>query len=1119
MKKIIGCYFVIVVCLLPVNAMEEYTEGFVDLADLQLFVEDWLDPVDMEDFAFFAQYWLTDVSLLPSMAWWEMEETGGDFAYDSTDNAYDLVHVGGMSISDATTPGRIGSGFKFDGTGERLTHPTLLDELPDGITIAGWVRPDATGMSAGQCWFSKQNVGSGTMEQLWLKFNMSTGAPTSIGASFRSGGVYKDVYITITWQDDTWYHYAFTWDSSGAKIYIDGILRGSNPTGIMGDGTAIDLSIGTGGYSSQPFKGVIDDVRIYSSVLTAGQIKDLYDSAPELVTYDLIVNGGSGDGSYVENRVVDIAADAPPAGQVFDAWTGDTATVANIYDSTTTVTMPAAAVTLTATYKTTTLIVTIRSDFPGGNVLVESNAGSTIHVAPDQRDNHTDWFYWYFEATANQPAEVTFVLPTDIGGVGGGPAIGMQGPAISYDDGATWDWLGDATVDADSFTYDFTADQLTVRFAVTMPYLQSHLDAFLAENASSPHLTTSVLAQTLKGRDVELLQIGQPGAGKKAVLFTARHHACETMASYVLEGVLQDAISDTAEAVAFRNNYVLYVVPFVDKDGVEEGDQGKNRSPHDHNRDYGPGSLYPEVDAIEALGVSKNIQFVMDYHCPTLRLADHQVFYFAGPNYAPVFNMANVSAFAALIDSEFPPNSPGGPLNWMNATVNPTMCARYFAIQPGMIMSTTLEVPYAPPGKNMDAASGLLYGAAILRAWMGMTFQYLTEYPLTVNNGSGDGSYIEGSIVNISADAPPAELVFDAWIGDTATVANIYDPTTTVTMPAAAVTVTATYKEPGTLYTLTVNSGTGSGSYSENTVVDIVADAPPEGEKFVGWTGDTAYLADADEPTTSITMPAQDVTVTATYQTTAALLLAWWEMEETEGDFAYDSTDNAYDLVPVGGMSIPDATTPGKFGNGFAFNGDGGRFTHPTLLDELPDGITIAGWVKPDATGMSAGQCWFSKQNVGSGTMEQLWLKFNMSTGAPTSIGASFRSGGVYKNVYTPITWQDDTWYHYAFTWDSSGAKIYIDGILKGSNPTGIMGDGTDIDLSIGTGGYSSQPFKGVIDDVRIYNGVLTAEEITDLYNWSGDTTYALTVNNGSGDGSYAQGTVVNITADAPVPP
>ena len=64
---------------------------------------------------------------------------------------------------------------------------------------------------------------------------------------------------------------------------------------------------------------------------------------------------------------------------------------------------------------------------------------------------------------------------------------------------------------------------------------------------------------------------------------------------------------------------------------------------------------------------------------------------------------------------------------------------------------------------------------------------------LTVNSGTGDGNYAQGAVVNIAADAPPQGYAFDEWTGGVAYVADVNSANTTVTMPAAAVTVTATY--------------------------------------------------------------------------------------------------------------------------------------------------------------------------------------------------------------------------------------------------------------------------------------------------------------------------------------
>ncbi|MFA6897379.1 MAG: glycosyl hydrolase family 18 protein [Patescibacteria group bacterium] len=68
--------------------------------------------------------------------------------------------------------------------------------------------------------------------------------------------------------------------------------------------------------------------------------------------YALTVANGTGSGSYASVTKVAIAASAAPAGKKFDKWTGDTAdTGIDVNASSTTVTMPSKAVTLTATYK------------------------------------------------------------------------------------------------------------------------------------------------------------------------------------------------------------------------------------------------------------------------------------------------------------------------------------------------------------------------------------------------------------------------------------------------------------------------------------------------------------------------------------------------------------------------------------------------------------------------------------------------------------------------------------------------------------------------------------------------------------------------------------------------
>lgn len=365
--------------------------------------------------------------------------------------------------------------------------------------------------------------------------------------------------------------------------------------------------------------------------------------------------------------------------------------------------------------------ITIRADFPGGNVVVERVEDTVVHVAPDLRGGRP-WFYWCFEATVAQPGRIQFVFPKRVAGFENG-AIGNQGPAISLDSGKNWRWMGKETVSQNSFFYEFKKPNHAVRFAVTIPYLQDDLEQFLKTNSANPHLKTDLLTTSRHGRKVELLRIGKPREGVRPVLITCRHHAAETMASYLFEGFLRAAMSESEAGREFRKQYVLYAIPFVDKDGVEEGDQGKNRRPHDHNRDYGPESIYPEIRAIKALQQKHRFRFALDFHCPTLVMPDHQVIYFVGARNHPPHNFENVSEFAKWIKAGLPDSAPHGPLNWLRAADTPKpMNSHFFAFQEETVMAATLEFPFAPPGKATDPESCRKYGQVMLEAWVNSHF-------------------------------------------------------------------------------------------------------------------------------------------------------------------------------------------------------------------------------------------------------------------------------------------------------------------------------------------------------------------------------------------------------------
>ena len=270
---------------------------------------------------------------------------------------------------------------------------------------------------------------------------------------------------------------------------------------------------------------------------------------------------------------------------------------------------------------------TVDADYPGGNIVVEQMAGDVVRLHPDLRDTKGWWFYWNFRVRGAQGRTLMFQFT-------GRSPIGVRGPAVSVDHGKNWSWLGAEVVDGSSFVYTFGADVEEARFCLAMPYQQADLEDFLVQYRDRSDLRVEELCRTAKGRNVERLHAGRlDGKPRFRILLTARHHACEMMASYVLEGVLDAILADTPEGQWFRHNVEVLAIPFVDKDGVEEGDQGKNRIPRDHNRDYVGTSLYPSVAALRTF-VPKwsagKLRAAFDLHCPYIQGQYNEVIYIVG---------------------------------------------------------------------------------------------------------------------------------------------------------------------------------------------------------------------------------------------------------------------------------------------------------------------------------------------------------------------------------------------------------------------------------------------------------------------------------------------------------
>ncbi len=372
-----------------------------------------------------------------------------------------------------------------------------------------------------------------------------------------------------------------------------------------------------------------------------------------------------------------------------------------------------------------------------------------------------------------------------------------------------------------------------------------------------------------------------------------------------------------------------------------------------------------------------------------------------------------------------------------------------------------------------------------------------TGYPLKVKNGSGSGTYAAGAVVSIQANAPPAGEAFAGWTG--AKVANSTAASTTLIMPAASTTVTATYT--GVTYVLTVVNGTGSGNYAAGALVPITANAAPAGKVFSNWTG--ATVTSATSASTTIAMPAANTTVTANYVTSTTFQLT---VVSGTGSGSYA----AGAVVPITANAAPAGQVFSKWTGATvaSANSASTSITMPsanttvtatyvaaptftlTVVSGTGSGSYAAGAVVPiTANAAPAGQV-FSK-----------W------TGATVASATSASTSITMPAANTTVT---ATYVAATYT------LTVVNGTGSGSYTAGTV---VPIAANAAPAGQVFSTWTGAtVASATSSSTTLTmpAANTTVTATYVPAPTYTLTVVSGTGSGSYAVGTVVPIAANAP---
>jgi hypothetical protein len=207
-------------------------------------------------------------------------------------------------------------------------------------------------------------------------------------------------------------------------------------------------------------------------------------------------------------------------------------------------------------------------------------------------------------------------------------------------------------------------------------------------------------------------------------------------------------------------------------------------------------------------------------------------------------------------------------------------------------------------------------------------------------------------------------------------------------------------------------------------------------------------------------------------------LVAWYTFDEGSGTTAHDWA-NGHD------GTINGATwAAGKVGGALSFDGVSDYIDvpdDPSLRFTQNSSFTLCAWVNPISStsgGAIVGK-WQTDHRSNLFTYNMDWWLESQGIGFQTC-----QSGVAYVNVATPAGVAPvGVWSHIACVYDNRNMKIYVNGELEASGyfPYETGTNTADKDMGIGAGLIDSgveRYFKGTLDDIRIYNRALTAEEI-----------------------------------------
>ena len=226
-------------------------------------------------------------------------------------------------------------------------------------------------------------------------------------------------------------------------------------------------------------------------------------------------------------------------------------------------------------------------------------------------------------------------------------------------------------------------------------------------------------------------------------------------------------------------------------------------------------------------------------------------------------------------------------------------------------------------------------------------------------------------------------------------------------------------------------------------------------------------------------------------------LFAWYKLD---GNLIDSSRFGAVATLPNG--SITYTTDTSKFSNlpnyiSATFNGtataNGSYALTPSINKDVP--LSFAFWF------MTTGTAYYTMMGYGdkSANTPKIQFDFNLVSGTSYQLIVYTALNNTWTTTPTATGLSLNTWYFCVYTLSSTSpvnCVLYINGTQRATG-SGNAGQTLSVnkDLTIGASGDGGRGFVGQLADIRIYNKVLSLEEITTLYTVNTPVSIASTIN------------------------